>query len=72
MFDDFLHKVVILLLQELHVGLVHGRLRVTAGTEVLVDAVSLHLQDADAVAVEPVGAALAADVESGNSSEYNE
>ena len=64
LFDDFLHEVVVLLPQDLHVGLVHGRLRVTPRTKVLVDAVGLHLQDADAVAVEPVSAAFTADVES--------
>jgi hypothetical protein len=63
--ENLLHQLVVFRSEGLHVGRVHGRARVAPGTQVLVDAVGLHLKDANAVAVEPVGAALATDVEPG-------
>lgn len=47
-----------------HIGVVHRVVLLTVGTDVFVDVVGLGLQDADAPAVEPVLASVAADVES--------
>ena len=62
--EELLDEVVLLLAEDLHVGEVVDGLVVAVGADVLIDPLRLGLEDADAATVEPVLAALAADVES--------
>ena len=66
LFDNFVHEFIILGPQRFHVWSVHGWVRVTPRAEVLVNVVGLNLQDAYAMAVEPIWAPLTTDVKSGN------
>lgn len=66
LFEQPSDHIVVRRAQLLVVGEVEPGVGVAPGAEVLVDALGLALQDAHAAPVEPVGAALAADVEPGD------
>lgn len=63
LFDEFPEAVKVLVGEVFHIGVIHGRVPLAIGTDVLVDVVSFGLQDADTPTVEPVLTTVAANVE---------